>query len=657
MTGGAASSHSATLRAYPHATTHPCRLRLITPEPTETVAPRVWFAILTYNALAYTKRCLASLDLYTTVPWHAIILDNMSTDGTREWLASLDDSRVTVALSETNRGVAGGRNDLLDLVLPRISDDGFVVFVDNDLEFHPNWIKPFMQLFDRQPTAGMASVSGHEIVVHGERRELLSLPGHVTMPVDVASGGFACFVRPAVFNAIGRYDEELNPFWHEDDDISVRALAAGWDVYAVPTAGVVHHGHKSGVALPSLTQGGSLDKQRYLVDKWRRMGLVQSDGRLDYGRTPSGRALGERLQLRLHRAGAVRGSECERASLDSALLTHAFVHTGNIDDAARYASAPAKALLEERVEAGSATPEECATVALVQSLLDSRRRTTRLAVAALPTGAALRNYATKLADAQDWDDASWFASAVRYANDGRGAQQWYDRSLATWRAAQSAHTLLSLGVLRPDARLLIMADLRSPLVWGLANDVGRVVVVDVLARYPGGGAGPWIHAPERFATQVVPDGRVRAVAIEHMLDALDAQSFDAALVLPWNSSMSAFEIGALLAAVATHVVDGGPLLTCLPTRLAGPPQPGLLESPSTITRWLAARGMQLQGEANYAISDVGLLATTDSVARDLRVPNLLIANGTRLTGQLFVTCTRTSTRHHGHPRAVMGSEQ
>ena len=644
MTSASVTPQQIAALSFPVAANHPCRLRLISSDAQTTSAPRVWFAILTYNALAYTKRCLASLDLHTTVPWHAIILDNVSTDGTREWLTSLDEPRVTVALSETNRGVAGGRNDLLDLVMPRIPDDGFVVFVDNDLEFYPNWIGPFMALFDREPTVGVASVSGHEIVVHGDRRELLSLPGHVSMPVDVASGGFACFIRPAVFNAIGRYDEQLNPFWHEDDDISVRALAAGWDVYAVPTAGVVHHGHKSGVALPSLIQGGSLEKQRYLVDKWRRMGLVQSDGRLHYGRAPSDRALTERLQVRLHRSGPVRRSEYERASLDLMLLMHAYGHAGAIDECARYVSAPAKALLEDKVDSVTATDAEQAVLGAMQSLLASRRRATRLPGAPSPSSSAAPHCATTLADAQDWDRAAWFASAVRYTNDGRGAQQWYDRSLATWRAAQSAHTLHSLELLRPDARLLAIADIRSPLVWGLANEVRELVVADLLDRYPGGGAGPWICAPERFATQAVPEGRVRGVALERMLDTLDAACFDAAVLLPWNGSMTVAEIGALLSAAATRVVAGGALLTCVPTRLAGPPQPGMLESPTMVARWLASLGLQLHGEASYAISDAGLLAATDSVAHDLRVPNLVVADGARLTGYLFVTCRRVAAR-------------
>jgi GT2 family glycosyltransferase len=148
---------------------------------------------------------------------------------------------------------------------------------------------PFRSLFAQHPNVGMASCSGFEMVVHEAHRELLSYPGLIPMPVDVASGGYACFVRPAVFRAIGGYDEALNPFWHEDDDITVRTRAAGWDAYAVPNLAVVHHGHKSGAANPALAHRGSLTKQAYLVAKWRANDLVGTDGRLVY---PAGRRLG-----------------------------------------------------------------------------------------------------------------------------------------------------------------------------------------------------------------------------------------------------------------------------------------------------------------------------------------------------------------------------
>jgi hypothetical protein len=182
------------------AATHPARLRLFADTfpgtdsvTSEASPPALWFAILTYNALAYTKRCLASLDRTTPEPWHAVILDNGSVDGTREWLAALDNPRLSIELGDNNRGVAGGRNRLLELIGDQVPADGFIVFIDNDLEFFDGWLAPFRTLFARESRAGMASCVGFEMVVHGAHRELISYPGLVQMPVDVASGGFCLF--------------------------------------------------------------------------------------------------------------------------------------------------------------------------------------------------------------------------------------------------------------------------------------------------------------------------------------------------------------------------------------------------------------------------------------------------------------------------------
>ncbi len=641
---------SVSMKHVARAATHPCRLRLIadahdaaihdasTPGPSSRPAPKLWFAILTYNALAYTKRCLLSLDLHTTEPWHAVILDNMSSDDTREWLADIDDPRITVQLGDSNRGVAGGRNDLLDLLRDRVPDDGFVVFVDNDLEFYPGWLTPFRRLFDSTPQAGIASCAGYEIVVQGNRRELLSNPGHCVMPVDVAAGGFACFVRPATFRDIGRYDEQLNPFWHEDDDISVRARVAGWEVYCVPNPAVVHHGHKSGAALPTLVQGGSLQKQHYLADKWRAFGIVQPDGRLQYAKPDADHALALRLAARMGRAGAMRRSEYERATLDIALLAQSVVVSGSLDTNGRYASAPARAVLAECIDGTIPDPSGMRrdVAGRVGALLEARRRSTRLAVS---TGATPGS--TKLADSGDWEAADWFAMAADMAGDGRGGQQWYDRSLTTWRAAQSAHALRRAGALHDTAQVLMVSDVRSPLVWGLASAVASVVVADIVTPDAAGNPPVWLTEPERFATRDIPTGRVRAVSMEALFDGVTPASMHAAVLLPWTTSMAPAELGPFLRAVATRVVPGGVITACMPVRLAGPPGAGMLDAPASATKWLAGLGLALIEPPDLSMSDDGLLSATDAGAMG-RTPDLLTIDGARLVGNLFIACTHAA---------------
>ena len=101
---------------------------------------QVSFVIPLYNNLALTRACVASLQ--ATLPAglvHEIILvDDGSTDGTRDWLPSLA-SPFRVVLNErnlgyavaNNRAVALARGDLLSLV-------------NSDLVFLPGWLGPML---------------------------------------------------------------------------------------------------------------------------------------------------------------------------------------------------------------------------------------------------------------------------------------------------------------------------------------------------------------------------------------------------------------------------------------------------------------------------------------------------------------------------------
>lgn len=240
---------------------------------------RVNLAILTYNALDYTKMCLESIARNTRVEHNVFVLDNGSTDGSREWLRQHKAPNFYFEEAVKNGGVPGGRNRLIEIITPFLPDDGFVAFSDNDMEMKEGWDEDYLAFFDAHPEAGILSAFGHRMIVRQYHRELLPPPLY-TAAVDVACGGFACWVRAAAIRKIGGFDENLGLFWHEDDDFSLRAIAAGFDVYAMPHAKVVHHEHKSGAANPGIKSGGSPKNQIYLCEKWRNLGLVDREGRI-----------------------------------------------------------------------------------------------------------------------------------------------------------------------------------------------------------------------------------------------------------------------------------------------------------------------------------------------------------------------------------------
>lgn len=240
---------------------------------------RVHIAILAHNALEFTDCCLASVIEHTITPHKIYILDNGSDDGTRQWLETLQVANVNVILSSQNLGVAVGRNRLLKAILERAQPEELILFLDNDVEVSHGWDQPFADLFSQRADVAIAGVTGHDILIGDDRRELLPSPLVEAADVDVVSG-YCLWVRAGIAADLGPFDENLGLFWHEDDDYCVRAIGMGHRVCALPETPVVHHAHRSGSADNPDAEERSLFNQCYLVAKWRCLGLVGGDGRI-----------------------------------------------------------------------------------------------------------------------------------------------------------------------------------------------------------------------------------------------------------------------------------------------------------------------------------------------------------------------------------------
>lgn len=249
--------------------------------------PRIHVAMLTFNALSFTRVALESLSRTARLAHRIWILDNGSRDGTRSWLAAQDASHVRVELGECNLGVPGGRNRLIDMALPEMGDDDFLVFADNDMEFFPGWDETALSFLDSHPEVGILSSDGHRLMVRDDER-ILSPKSLHTAQVDVACGGYLCWVRTSALRKVGGFDENLGLFWHEDDDFTIHVLANGYEAFAAPETPVLHRGHKSDVAMAGIDEGGSRRNQSYLCRKWREAGLIDANGAVRRGGIPGG---------------------------------------------------------------------------------------------------------------------------------------------------------------------------------------------------------------------------------------------------------------------------------------------------------------------------------------------------------------------------------
>lgn len=257
------------------------------PSPPCTLAPvQVSFIIPLYNCLPLTQAMLASLQ--ATLPRgleHEIILvDDGSTDGTRAWLATLQEPPFRVVLNERNLGYAGANNRGAAIARGRL-----LVLLNNDLVLLPGWLEPMLaahaQLRARaglignvQLDAKTGAVDHAGLVVNltGKPVHARALPSWLSrtlFPVQrrPAVTGACVLIERALWEQLGGFDEGFMN-GGEDIDLGFRAQAAG-RINVVALRSIVRH-HVSSSPGRKLRDE---ENSHRLARKWRRELVAAAD--------------------------------------------------------------------------------------------------------------------------------------------------------------------------------------------------------------------------------------------------------------------------------------------------------------------------------------------------------------------------------------------
>lgn len=112
---------------------------------------KIDLVFITYNRLEYTKLAVPSLLADPTEDFSLTIWDNGSTDGTRDYLASVKDPRITrMVLSSENVKLHGAVNDVVE----RSKADLFGIVFD-DFIVTPGWTRTLAQAHADVPEFGL----------------------------------------------------------------------------------------------------------------------------------------------------------------------------------------------------------------------------------------------------------------------------------------------------------------------------------------------------------------------------------------------------------------------------------------------------------------------------------------------------------------------
>ncbi len=189
------------------------------------MTPRVSIIIPAYNRADMILTALNSVLAQTYTDWEAVVVDDGSSDNTREVVAGVKDARVRYIYQE-NKGLPGARNTGI-----RASGGEYVAFLDSDDAFLPDKLALQVPVLDANPD--LCLVAGGFIEVDENLRPLHEIRPWVKNPtlglLDWVRTCSFCvgspLVRRAWLDKAGLFDENMR--FVEDWDLWLRMASMG----------------------------------------------------------------------------------------------------------------------------------------------------------------------------------------------------------------------------------------------------------------------------------------------------------------------------------------------------------------------------------------------------------------------------------------------
>ncbi len=212
---------------------------------------KVTVVIPNFNGISFIGKCLDSLRVQDFTDFSVTVVDNGSSDGSRELVQKSYPEVHLIALPE-NRGFCGAVNEGIIH-----SDAQYVLLLNNDTEAEPGFVRAMYEEIEVRKRAFSCSA---KILQYHDRTKMDDAGNYYNAlgwayargkdrPEEkynkscriFSSCGAAVIYRRSILDQIGIFDEEHFAYL-EDLDLGYRARIAGYENWYIPAARVYHIG-------------------------------------------------------------------------------------------------------------------------------------------------------------------------------------------------------------------------------------------------------------------------------------------------------------------------------------------------------------------------------------------------------------------------------
>jgi GT2 family glycosyltransferase len=178
--------------------------------------------LVTFNRLTLTQRMLTNFFKTTNSTYHLVIVDNGSTDGTVDFLKTLDNinypscQSIHLHFNQQNKGIATGRNQGLKIVAKY--GDPYLSTLDNDVELPQDWLSQCLDIIQANPMFAVG------VNMENVPYPVRTINGKTFQVKPMGNLGTACTVFPRdLHQKIGFFATDMELYAHEDADFFFRA--------------------------------------------------------------------------------------------------------------------------------------------------------------------------------------------------------------------------------------------------------------------------------------------------------------------------------------------------------------------------------------------------------------------------------------------------